>query len=317
MTGDTTGGDGDRDGLGDVPRLDAAGLTQIGPYAVRRFIAEGGFAWVYEVSDPKFPLRRLALKMLKHEAARGDEFRRFESEARMVAGFDHPNLVTVFDFGRDEKLGCYYYTMNYVAGPTLSAMGRLSIEDAAPIVSAVLAGLTQLHNAHIVHRDIKPANILITTDGRAMLADLGIARDQLSDQRFTRRGSTIGTVRYMAPEQARGEGVVPASDVFSMGLMLYEVLTGNSVYDKTANDVDILFYIGAQFHAKAELEFSFPREVPRSIQNVIRKACRMARDERYATALEMREALQRALGELRPRTRSARGRSRRASPRWR
>ena len=241
--------------------------------------------------------------MLKPEAARGDEFRRFESEARMIAGFDHPNLVTVFDIGRDEKLGCYYYTMNYVAGPTLSAMGRLSIEDAAPIVSAVLAGLTQLHNAHIVHRDIKPANILITTDGRAMLADLGIARDQLSDQRFTRRGSTIGTVRYMAPEQARGEGVVPASDVFSMGLMLYEVLTGNSVYDKAANDVEILFYIGARFHAKAELEFAFPREVPRSIQDVIRKACRMARDERYATALEMREALQRALGELRPRTR--------------
>ena len=296
--------DGDRGDFADTQLLlNAAEVTQIGPYAVRRFIAAGGFAWVYEVSDPRFPLRRLALKMLKPEAARGEEFRRFESEASMIASFDHPNLVTVFDFGRDEHLGCYYYTMNFVAGPTLAAMGRLSVEDAAPIVSAVLAGLTQLHNARIVHRDIKPANILTTPDGRAMLADLGIARDQASTQAITRRGSTIGTPRYMSPEQARGVGVEPASDVFSMGLVLYEVLTGSSVYEKAATDGDILFYIGAKFHTHTELEFSFARDVPPSIREVIRKACRMAPDERYATAREMRDALLRALGELGPRTR--------------
>jgi tetratricopeptide (TPR) repeat protein len=298
-----TGDDGDRDDFADTRPLNATELTTIGPYAVRRFIAEGGFAWVYEVSDPRFPLRRLALKMLKPEAARGDEFRRFESEARMIAGFDHPNLVTVFDLGRDENLGCYYYTMNYVAGPTLSAMGRLSIEDAAPIITAVLAGLTQLHDAHIVHRDIKPGNILTTTDGRAMLADLGIARDQTSTQAITRRGSTIGTPRYMSPEQARGVRVEPASDVFSMGLVLYEVLTGSSVYDKNATDGDILFYIGARFHAGTEYEFPFSRNVPAPIQEVVRKACRMAPGDRYPTAREMREALQRAVGEVDSRTR--------------
>src|SRR5262249_52767233 len=105
----TDGGDhGDASGGGDFADtlpLGAADLTEIGPYQVRRFIAEGGFAWVYEASDPRFPMRRLALKLLKPAAARGEEFRRFESEARMIAGFDHPNIVTVFDFGRDERLG--------------------------------------------------------------------------------------------------------------------------------------------------------------------------------------------------------------------
>jgi hypothetical protein len=288
--------DGDRD-------VDAAGLTAIGPYSVRRFIAEGGFAWVYEVADPKFPMRRLALKMLKPAAARGDEFRRFESEARLIASFDHPNLVTVFDFGRDEHLGCNYYTMNFVAGPTLSAMGRLSIEDAAPIIAAALAGLTQLHDAHIVHRDIKPANILTTADGRAMLADLGIARDQMSSQAITKLGLTIGTPRYMSPEQARGVRVEPASDVFSMGVVLYEVLTGHGIYDKDATDNEILMSIGARVHSGAEIEFAFPRNVPAPIQEVVRKACRTAPGDRYPTAREMREALQRVVGEVGARAR--------------
>jgi hypothetical protein len=263
---------------------------------VRRFIAEGGYAWVFEVSDPKFTARRLALKMLKPETARGDEFRRFEEEARMIASFDHPNLVTIFDFGRDEELGCNYYTMNFVDGPSLAQKGRLSFEEAAPLFAAVLSGLAQLHDAGIVHRDVKPQNVLIDQDGRARLADLGIARSQRQAQGLTRTGFAVGTARYMSPEQARGRPVGPPSDVFSMGLMMYHVLTGKTVYENvpeidSTSDNDIMMYIGSLIHSGSELTMAFPPEVPVGVRELIRRACSFDPERRYANAREMRAAL--------------------------
>ncbi len=261
--------------------LSAESISQIGPYRVIRFIAEGGFAWVYEVADPKFERRRLALKMLKPHAAHGDEFRRFEAEARLISSFDHPNLVTVFDFGEAQDLGCFYYTMNFIDGEVLSRTGALSPADAAPIFVGVLSGLIQLHNAGIVHRDIKPQNVLMTRDGRAMLADLGIAREMRSDQHLTETGHAVGTARYMSPEQARGLLVEPPSDTFAMGLLLYEVLTGRSVYEDCRgvdhrNGQEILAYLGSLFHSGKELDFRFEKRVPRRLRDVVRKACALA-----------------------------------------
>jgi serine/threonine protein phosphatase PrpC len=155
-------------------RMNPTELTQIGPYRVRRFVAEGGMAWVFEVVDPRFDATR-ALKMLKPTASVGDDFTRFEAEASLLAGISHPNLITIFDFGRDDATGCYYYTMTYVDSPPLSQRGVLTLEQAGPLFLDVLAGLAVLHERGVVHRDIA-RNVLLTTDGRAVLADLGTRR---------------------------------------------------------------------------------------------------------------------------------------------
>jgi len=278
--------------------MDHESLRAIGPYPVVRFVAEGGMAWVFEVVDTRLGARR-ALKMLKPAAGAGAEFRRFESEARLLATLDHPNLITIFDFGRDEALGCYYYTMQFVDGPPLSQRGTLPAEEAVPIFLDVLAGLTQLHDRGIVHRDIKPANVLLTSDGRALLGDLGIARTQ-EEAGLTRTGTAIGTVLYMSPEQARGVSVTPASDVFSMGLSLYQVLAGRTIYETiqgvdTSGSQSVLLYLGSLIHSGSEFKIPFPKEIPPAIREVMRKACRFDPKKRYADAREMHNALLEAL----------------------
>ncbi len=272
-------------------------LDRIGRYRVRRFIAEGGMAWVFEVEDPTFEGRRLALKMLKPEAAEGDQFRRFESEARLLAGIDHPNLITIFDLGNDAETGCYYYTMNMVEGPALSDKGVLSVDEAVPIFIEVLAGLAKLHERGIVHRDIKPANILTHTDGRAVVADLGIARVESMSSDLTKTMMAIGTVKYMSPEQARGHKVGAASDVLSVGLTFYQVVTGESVYDSvdsidSGSGQSILFYLGAMSgRSGSELPMVFSSDFPSAIRKVILKSCRFKAEDRYQNAGEMRQAL--------------------------
>jgi serine/threonine-protein kinase len=281
-------------------------IEQIGPYPVVEFLAEGGMAWVFKVEDPKFRVHR-ALKMLKPQAAQGDEFRRFESEAKLLARIDHPNLVTIFDLGQDEQTGCHYYTMTFVDGARLADSEPLRPEAAISIFLDVLSALERLHLEGIVHRDIKPGNILVMSDGRVLLGDLGIAREQDSLISLTRTGMALGSVQYMSPEQARGEQVSPASDVFSIGLALYQVLTGETIYE-AVDEVDassgeqVLMYLGALLHSGGELAFRFPRSVPRSLQRVIEKACRFDPEQRYPDAgalrialLEARHAAQNAL----------------------
>jgi hypothetical protein len=280
--------------------MDVTSLQQIGPYRVQRFIDAGAFAWVFEVADPKFEGRRLALKMLMPEAAEGEEFRRFESEARLLAQIDHPAVVTIFDFGRDEATGNFYYVMTYVDGSTLKArlkQGSMTIEEALPIFSDLLDGLARLHDKGIVHRDIKPANVLLGRDGRARLADLGIARVQ-AERSQTRTGVAVGTALYMSPEQARGREVDPRSDLFSIGLTLYEALTGNVVYDyvesvDSSSGMDVLMYIGSLVHTQREFDVRFDGDssVPEAVQHVILKSLRLSADERFANARDMRSAL--------------------------
>ena len=275
-------------------------LRQIGPYRVRRFIAEGGMAWVFEVIDPRFDAAR-ALKMLKPEASSGDDFQRFEAEASLLAGIDHPNLITIYDFGQDEETGCFYYTMTYVDSPPLSQRGVLPTLEAGPLFLDVLAGLAVLHDRGVVHRDIKPANVLLTSDGRALVADLGIAR-QTDRAGVTRTGMAVGTALYMAPEQARGRGLTPRVDVYSVGLSLYQVLTGKTVWDQveeidTSSGSEVLLYLGGLIHTGTELTFTFPADVAPSLRKVIIKACRLNPEERYADAREMHEALYQAVYE--------------------
>jgi tRNA A-37 threonylcarbamoyl transferase component Bud32 len=284
--------------------MDPNQVEQIGLYRVVRFIDAGAFAWVFEVVDPKFAGRRLALKMLKPEAAQGEEFRRFESEARLLAEIDHPSVVTIFDFGIDETTNNHYYVMNYVDGSTLKERlkhGYLSFEEAGSIFIDLLDGLERLHQLGIIHRDIKPANILIGTDGRARLADLGIARVQ-SERGQTKTGMAVGTALYMSPEQARGREVDSRSDIFSLGLTLYETLTGDVIYDHvesidSTSGMDVLMYIGSLVHSNQPFDINFTGDPPVSerAENLIRRALFLDPEDRFASATEMKETIREAL----------------------
>ena len=290
--------------------MDPRELQQIGPYPVRRYVAEGGMAWVFEVADPRFPKARRALKMLKPEAAHGTELELFHQEEQRLAEVDHPNVITIFDEGRDSTTGCYYYTMSYIEGPSLSQFveesGPLEPRKACEIIMGALAGLQQIHERNIVHRDIKPGNILVAPpDERAVVMDLGIARDA-PDEDLTQHTTVIrGTPLYMSPEQSGGKRVNKASDIFSLGLTLYYCLTRQTVYHDTpgvdaSNPQSIREYIGYLSVSSGEFEIHLPRGVPRAVEAVVRKACRRDPRARYLDAAEMRESLKAAVGALMP-----------------
>ena len=218
------------DTLADPPPASPAllvGRLLDGRYAVTARIAHGGMATVYQATDTRLD-REVALKVMHAEFARDEEFvRRFIGEAKSVARLSHQNVVAVFDQGSDGSL--LYLAMEYVPGRTLKEVlrdrGRFSPATALEIMTGVLGGLAAAHASGIVHRDIKPENVLLTADGRIKVADFGLARAQ-SAAGHTRAGLLIGTVSYVPPEQVTGGSAGPGGDVYSAGVMLFELLTG-------------------------------------------------------------------------------------------
>jgi len=198
-----------------------------GRYAVTARIAHGGMATVYQATDMRLD-REVALKVMHAELARDEEFvRRFIGEAKSVARLSHQNVVAVFDQGADGPF--LYLAMEYVPGRTLKELlrdsGRFPPATALEIMAGVLDGLAAAHASGIVHRDVKPENVLVTADGRIKVADFGLAR-ALSAAGHTRAGLLIGTVAYVPPEQVTGGTTGPRGDVYSAGVMLFELLTG-------------------------------------------------------------------------------------------
>ena len=198
-----------------------------GRYAVTARIAHGGMATVYQATDTRLD-REVALKVMHAELARDEEFvRRFIGEAKSVARLSHQNVVAVFDQGADGPF--LYLAMEYVPGRTLKellrANGRFPPATALEIMAGVLDGLAAAHASGIVHRDVKPENVLVTADGRIKVADFGLAR-ALSAAGHTRAGLLIGTVAYVPPEQVTGGTTGPRGDVYSAGVMFFELLTG-------------------------------------------------------------------------------------------
>jgi beta-lactam-binding protein with PASTA domain/serine/threonine protein kinase len=198
-----------------------------GRYAVTARIAHGGMATVYQATDTRLD-REVALKVMHAELARDEEFvRRFIGEAKSVARLSHQNVVAVFDQGADGPF--LYLAMEYVPGRTLKellrANGRFPPATALEIMAGVLDGLAAAHASGIVHRDVKPENVLVTADGRIKVADFGLAR-ALSAAGHTRAGLLIGTVAYVPPEQVTGGATGPRGDVYSAGVMFFELLTG-------------------------------------------------------------------------------------------
>jgi eukaryotic-like serine/threonine-protein kinase len=208
-----------------------AGRLLDGRYAVTARIAHGGMATVYRATDMRLD-REVALKVMHVELARDDDFvRRFIGEAKSVARLSHQNVVAVYDQGADGPF--LYLAMEYIRGRTLRELlrerGWFSPVAALDIMTGVLDGVAAAHASGIVHRDVKPENVLLTADGRVKVADFGLARAQAAAG-MTRAGLLIGTVAYVPPEQVSGEVTDPRGDVYSAGIMLFELLTGRQPF---------------------------------------------------------------------------------------
>jgi len=201
-----------------------------GRYRLEQRLGHGGMSEVWAATDTELE-RRVAVKLLAPDA----DTARFEREARAVASLSHPNITQLYDYGEDA--GRPYIVLEYLSGGTLAE--RLS--DAKPLpdeqtwqISAELAaGLAHAHDRGVVHRDLKPANVLFDQDGRAKLADFGIARVAAGDGTLTEAGTVLGTAAYISPEQAGGEPASPTSDVYSFGVMLYQMLTGRLPFESS------------------------------------------------------------------------------------
>jgi protein kinase-like protein len=285
-------------------RLDPATITVVGPYKGLRYFAAGGMAWLYEARHPQFPEKRLAVKLMKPEFAAMPAMReRFLREAQLLARVGHPHLVSVHSFGLDEATRCPYFAMDYIDGGTLAdrleAEGSLPVAAAAELFDRVLGALSALHREGVIHRDIKPSNILLWRSGEPMLADLGIARDTLALGASTTQ-HFIGSPKYSSPEQAHGMRLDPRTDVFSLGLSLFETLVGYHPYEDaknvdTSSAASLIGLLALLYRDKQPIPLEFTREIPKAVRAVIRTAVEIPPERRFADADEMRRALRDAM----------------------
>ena len=201
--------------------------TPLGPYEVIRQLAGGGMGIVYKARDPRLD-RQVAIKVLPPDLTRDETAKgRFLQEARAASALDHPNICTIHDVGETDD-GQLYLVMAHYEGETLKeriARGPLALDEAVDVAAQVGQGLARAHVAGIVHRDIKPANLMVTMDGTVKILDFGLAK-LAGLEGVTQTGTTVGTVAYMSPEQARGAEVDHRTDIWSLGVVLYEMLAG-------------------------------------------------------------------------------------------
>lgn len=246
-----------------------------GRYRVEQTLGHGGMAVVYLAHDEELG-RPVAVKVLAEYLAGDESLRaRFLREARLAAGLSHPNIVRIYDAGETE--GALFIVMEYVRGRTLAQVGKLAADEAVPLVLQACAGLQHAHGAGLIHRDVKPANLLLREDGVLKIADFGIAR-ATEATRLTQVGTVLGTAAYLSPEQAAGEDVTPASDVYSLGAVVYELLTGRPPYE---------FESLADLAAKQSAGVITPvcdleRTVPPALEATVMRC--LARDPRFRPA---------------------------------
>lgn len=255
-----------------------------GRYEITELIGEGGMADVYKAVDV-VDGKEVAVKILKKEFAESEEFlRRFRNESKAIAVLSHPNIVKIYDVGFSEKI--QFIVMEYIDGITLKeymeSESVLNWKDSVHFVTQILRALQHAHERGIVHRDIKPQNIMMFTDGTIKVMDFGIAKFAREEGR-TATDQAIGTVHYISPEQARGDVTDAKSDLYSVGVMLYEMLTGQKPFD-TDNPVSI-----AVMHMQniAELPRHINPNIPEPIEEIIVHAMEKNPDDRYQTANEM------------------------------
>ena len=262
-------------------------------YEIIKSIGEGGMANVYLANDTILD-RMVAVKVLRGDLSDDKFVRRFEREALSVSNLSHPNIVEVYDVGVED--GNHYIVMEYIEGKTLKQLLKkretLTLSEVIDIMTQLTDGIAHAHESYIIHRDIKPQNIMIEDDGRIKITDFGIAM-ALNATQLTQTNSVMGSVHYLPPEQASGKSATVKSDIYSMGILMYELLTGNVPF-KGDNAVEI-----ALKHMKDKLPSVRKQDpsIPQSVENIILKAAAKNPRNRYDSAKEMHEDLLHCLDE--------------------
>src|SRR5512147_2867395 len=261
---------------------------KIGRYEIKSELGRGGMATVYRGYDPRFE-REVAVKVLPPELLHADpQFRvRFEREAKIIAQLEHPSIVPVHDVGEENNQP--YFVMRYMGGGSLTDRIKaktLTVDEATKIIEQIAPGLDEAHSKGIIHRDFKPSNILFDNKGAPYISDFGIAK--MTQSAGTVTGSAIiGTPAYMAPEQAQGTAVDGRADIYALGIILYEMLTGKQPYEAdTPMGVAIKHITDPVPHI-----LDANPNLPYEIEEIIQKAMAKEPEDRYATAHEMVEAL--------------------------
>lgn len=263
-------------------------------YQILRMIGEGGMANVYLAHDIILD-RDVAVKVLRGDLAGDEKFvRRFQREAISASSLSHPNIVEVYDVGEDD--GSYFIVMEYVDGKTLKSLikrrGALTLSEVVDIMLQLTSAIACAHDSYIIHRDIKPQNVLILEDGTVKITDFGIAM-ALNSNELTQTNSVMGSVHYLPPEQANGSGSTIKSDIYSLGILMFELLTGKIPF-KGENAVEIAI---KQMKEPIPSVCKMNHETPQSIENIILKACAKNPKNRYDSVNEMREDLVVSLSE--------------------
>jgi len=272
--------------------MDLIGKTLAGRYEVLEKIGNGGMATVYKAKD-KTLNRNVAVKVLKEEFASDQEFvKRFQIEAQSAAALSHPNIVSIYDVAKDGDIN--YIVMELIVGKTLKEVikeeGKLDWRRSAEIASQIASGLSTAHKNHIIHRDIKPHNIIMTKENLAKIADFGIAKASTSSTINANAGA-MGSVHYFSPEHARGGYTDEKSDIYSLGVVLYEMVTGRLPFD---GDTPVSI---AMKHLKEEVvpPKQINPEIPDGLNDIILKAMQKEVSSRYVNAHEMYTDLQKIL----------------------
>ena len=265
-------------------------------YEIIRVIGEGGMANVYLANDTILN-RKVAVKVLRGDLANDEKFvRRFQREALSASSLNHPNIVEMYDVGEDD--GNFYIVMEYVDGKNLKQLikrrTKLSLTEVVDIMKQLTDGIAHAHDSFIIHRDIKPQNMLILDNGLVKITDFGIAV-ALNSTQLTQTNSVMGSVHYLPPEQAAGKGATFKSDIYSLGIMMYELITGKLPF-RGENAVEI---------ALKQMKEPIPsirednNEIPQAVENIVLKACAKNPKNRYDTAREMYNDLCTCLDEER------------------
>ena len=270
-----------------------------GRYRVDRRLGTGGMSTVFLATDTVLE-RPVALKLLAEHLADDDAFvARFQREALAAARLQHPNIVQVFDYGLDGSSHRHFIVMEFVDGPSCADLlrdrKRLDVEEAVRVVCDACHGLDYAHRAGVIHRDVKPGNLLVARDsGTTKLADFGIAK-AAEQTRITQVGSVLGTAAYLSPEQAQGEEAGPRSDIYSLGVCAYQLLTGRLPHEYTSLTELAL----KQRDEPVEPISAVRPTVPEELDRAIMVALNSSPEDRYATGLEFAAALESGLhGEL-------------------
>jgi serine/threonine protein kinase len=277
-----------------------APTTNFDHYEILAPLGAGGMGEVYKARDTRLN-REVAIKVLPGEVAHDAErLRRFEQEARATSALNHPNILTVYDFG--EYDGKPYLVMELLDGTELRAQlnnGGLPVRKAIEYAQQIVAGLAAAHEKGIVHRDLKPENLFVTNDGRVKILDFGLAKlrpprnaptgsDVATQKQYTNPGTVMGTVAYMSPEQVRGQDLEQRSDIFSFGLILYEMLAGRRAFDRQSFAETMAAIANEEAPELSELN---PKVTPQ-LEKIVRRCLEKKPERRFQSASDLGFALE-------------------------